>query len=399
MTAGPGVRGTVAPPQLHRDRMTRLVYAQLGVYAFFLYAFSPAVSLLREEQDVSRAVSGLHVTALAVGSVVAGLVSDRGALRLGRATMLRAGMVGTCVGGALFCATTALPVTLLGALVAGSFGSIIASTHSPVLTDHHRLAGPAAVSEANALAAGLGVVAPLLVGATAALGDGWWRLGLLMVVPLAAGVLLYSRGVSMPPAPGASAGAATTADRRLPRRFWATWAMVVLFIAVEFSMAIWASDLLRERVGVSDATAAAGVTAVLLGMTVGRLAGAPLSLRLPVDTILLGTLMVTFAGFAVFWASTDLVLSLAGLVVVGAGVGLQFPLGIARLIAASGGRPDLASARMSLGAGLAIGVAPFALGALADSVGTHRAYLLVPVLVALATVLLLVTRARAARHA
>ena len=40
----------------------------------------------------------------------------------------------------------------------------------------------------------------------------------------------------------------------------------------------------------------------------------------------------------------------------------------------------------ALAAGLAIGVAPFALGALADEFGTHQAFLLVPVLAALGAV-------------
>jgi nitrate/nitrite transporter NarK len=53
-------------------------------------------------------------------------------------------------------------------------------------------------------------------------------------------------------------------------------------------------------------------------------------------------------------------------------------------VAASGGRPDRAAGMLSIAAGLASGVAPFALGAMADRIGTHTAFLLVPALLAVA---------------
>lgn len=42
-------------------------------------------------------------------------------------------------------------------------GSFVVSTSSTVLSDRHETAGPAAVSEANAAAAGVGTFAPLVV--------------------------------------------------------------------------------------------------------------------------------------------------------------------------------------------------------------------------------------------
>ena len=59
---------------------------------------------------------------------------------------------------------------------------------------------------------------------------------------------------------------------------------------------------------------------------------------------------------------------------------MLYPISLARAIAAAGGRSDLASARATLGSGLAIGMAPFVLGLLADARGVHAAYMLVPAL-------------------
>ncbi|MGH3342302.1 MAG: hypothetical protein ACRDPK_05325, partial [Carbonactinosporaceae bacterium] len=78
-------------PRLVRDRLTWLAYLLLGTYGFFLYGFGPAVSLLRPDQGVSRAVSGLHGTALATGAVLVGLIGVGLVRRRGRATALWGG--------------------------------------------------------------------------------------------------------------------------------------------------------------------------------------------------------------------------------------------------------------------------------------------------------------------
>jgi hypothetical protein len=52
----------------------------------------------------------------------------------------------------------------------------------------------------------------------------------------------------------------------------------------------------------------------------------------------------------------------------------------------SDNRPDLAIGKSSLAAGIAIGGAPFLLGVLGDSVGISLAYIMVPVLIAIAMI-------------
>ncbi|MGN6245923.1 MAG: MFS transporter [Motilibacteraceae bacterium] len=377
---------------LARDGLTWFVYLHLAVYGWFLYGFSPAVPLLRDDQGTSNGVSGLHGTALAGGAVVAGLLGQRVIGRIGRGGAMRLGLAALCAGVLLFTLSPALPGTLVGALVAGTGGSLMVNVHSPVLTDHHELAGPAAIGEANAMAAATGILSPLVLGAATATVIGW-RGGLLVTVVLAAVVLALGTRTSVPAGavPAATDGALTG---RLPRPYWAAWTVLVLCISVEFSMTIWSSDLLRSRVGFGAGAAAAGVTAIVAGMTAGRFAGSRLALLVSPDRLLLQALLVTAAGFAVFWSSTVGWLSLAGLVLTGLGIAMQFPLGIARAIAASEGRADAATSRASLGAGLAIGLGPFVLGALADHLGTHRAFLLVPGLLAAAAAVLLVSTRR-----
>lgn len=377
-----------------RDRVTWLIYSQLAMYGYFIYGFGPSVLLLRDDQQVSRTVSGLHGTALAVGAVLAGVLGARLVHRWGRAAALRCGLAGMAAGVALFTTSTELALTLLGALLAGTFGALMLNTDSAVLSDHHGLAGPAAISEANALAAATGLLAPLVIGAAAATTFGW-RPGYALAAGLALMLLLISARVAVPrpgvhrpdavqPAVRVGSGPADATTTRLPRRYWFAWAVLVLCLAVEFSMTIWAADLLRQQVGLSAGAAASSLSALITGVAIGRAVGGRLALRRSPELLLTGSLVLTAVGFVLFWSTTTAWLALLGLLVMGLGIAVQFPLSVARAIAASEGRPDQATARLSIGAGLAIGLAPFLLGFLADQIGTRQAFLIVPGLLVLA---------------
>ena len=144
---------------------------------------------------------------------------------------------------------------------------------------------------------------------------------------------------------------------------------------------------------VSAAERAVGtITAVLAGMSAGRFIGARISERRPIDWILLRSFAVVAAGFAVFWVASAAWLSYLGLVVCGLGIAMHYPLGVARAIASAPGQTDLASSRMSVASGIAIGGGPFLLAFLADTISVQWAYLLVPVLLLAATTTVLVSR-------
>jgi fucose permease len=113
-----------------------------------------------------------------------------------------------------------------------------------------------------------------------------------------------------------------------------------------------------------------------------------LALRVRPGLLLLVSVAVTAVGWLVLWLATSLAVAVVGLAVSGLGMAFHFPLGVSRSLEASGGLTDLASGRIALGGGLAIGLAPFVLGALSDAVGVHAAFVLVPALLAAAGLLL-----------
>lgn len=371
---------------LTRDRVTWLVYSYMSVYGYFLYGFGPTVPLIGSDLDVSRAVAGLHGTALAVGAVLAGLAGPTIVRRVGRGTALRGGLLGLAVGLVGYLVGDSAFVTLAGTLVAGTGGSLVVNSHSAVLSHQHPTAGPAAITEANALAAGFGLIAPAVIGLTAAVGLGW-RAGLLVAGVAALAVAGGTARIVVPAGPPVLRGG-RRGGTPLPAPFRPALSVLVLCIAAEFSLTFWSSELIRDRTGAGSAVATAAISALVLGMTCGRAAGGRLAVARGVDPLLAASLIVTMLGFTVLWLSTTLWLSVAGLLVVGLGLSVQFPLAISRLLAAAGGHPDRATAKASIGAGIAIGTAPFLLGLLADRFGVHQAFLLVPLLLAAAAALL-----------
>ncbi|MCG7287548.1 MFS transporter, partial [Cellulomonas sp. ACRRI] len=155
---------------------------------------------------------------------------------------------------------------------------------------------------------------------------------------------------------------------------------VVAALALENATTYWATDLVRDRTGAGAGIATATTAGLVAGMTLIRFVVGPLSLRVSPARLLAASFGVAVAGWAVLWTATTAPVALAGLFLAGLGYGAQYPLGIALLLGASGGATDAAQARATVGGGVAVGLAPFLLGALADAVGSHTAFLVVPVL-------------------
>lgn len=385
MTGAPGRSG------LRRDRLTWFGYSLLGLWGYFLYGFGPTVPLARDDLGISHALSGLHATVLSIGALITGVTGRRLVARFGRARLLWAGVTGVAVGTVAYCTAYHVAVTLPAVLVIGVFGSLLLNTCNAVLMDHQGDHGAAALSEANAVATSVGIVAPLVIGAALFLGLGW-RPGLLVVVGIAVAIAVVFHGIPVPEAPPVDADDHPTGLSVLPRAFWITWGVLVCTIGVEFCLSLWAADLLRVRFGLTGGAATAAWSTLLVGMTVSRVAGGRLGLRHSPDWLLMRGLLLLLVGFGLFWGSTLVWLAVVGLGVCGLGLGVQYPLAASRAILLSGGRSDLATARLSLAAGLAVGLAPFALGGFADHVGVHRAFLMIPVLVVLAAAGLLASR-------
>ncbi|GFJ80573.1 MFS transporter [Phytohabitans houttuyneae] len=348
----------------------------------------PVVPLLRDEQGTTAAVASLHSTGLAAGALIGASAFPWLAGRLGRGGVLWLALAGVAGAVVVLCAFEALPATLAAAVLASTFGTMVVSGVNAALADHHGAGATAAISEANAVAAGAGVVAPIVIGLSVSAGFGW-RPGIAVVVGLIA--LVFAAGflfrVRLPSV--ATSSVVATGRSRLPRSFWLAWAMMAATGSVEVCLSLWAADVLRTHAGMSPGAASATVAAIVGGMFVGRLVGSALARRLPAVPLLLGALAVSVVGFAIFWLSPVPWIAAFGLMVLGVGNAMHYPLGVSMALAVADGQRDRASAYSMYATAIGFGVAPVALGWVADGVGPHRAFLLMPLFIALAAVLAL----------
>lgn len=369
-------------PRLHRDPITWLIYLQLGIWGYFLYGFAPVVPLLRDEQGVGSGVASLHSVALAGGALVGGAAFPALSRRLGRGSSMWLGLVGFAAGVVALCLLRPVVATVASTLLIATFGTVLISGVVAALGERHGPAGPAAIAEANAIASGMGAVAPLVVGATVAAGL-TWRPAIAVVVGFTVLIALAARIFRVPlPAGSSTVPLVRTGTGRLPTGYWLAWFLMCCTGSVEVCLNLWAGDVLRHHAGMSAGGAATAVSAIVGGMCLGRLACGRLAQWVPAHRLLLVALGVSLAGFALFWLATVPALAIAGLAVAGLGNGLHYPLAIGMALRVSPGREDQAASRASYSMAVGFGIAPFVLGAFADRVGTHSAFLLVPVFLA-----------------
>lgn len=374
-------------PQVKRDRVTFLAYAQLGGWGFFLYGFSPLIPLLRDEQGTSAAVAGLHGTAMAVGGVLGGLLFTPLVRRLGRGRTTWLGLGGLAAAVTLLCLLRPFGATLTVALLGALGGTLVASGVAAVITERHGKVASAAISEAYAVSIAVGLLAPLATGFTARQWDNW-RIGLVLILLLIGLVAVVAAvtGARLPDS-DASARAQGASRRRLPRPYWLAWLLLVVVGAIEACVAFWSASVLRTHAGVSAATATTLISAMVFGKLIGRVAGSAIAARVSTVSLVLSAFALSATGFVVFWTSTVGWLAGAGLLVIGLGNAMHFPLVLSLAMSAAPGAADRAAAVANYANSLAFAVAPVALGGLADLFGPHRAFLLLPALLAAAALL------------
>ncbi len=368
-----------------RDAPTRLSYAALAGYAFWLYAFGPALALLRAELHFSYTLLGVYSALWAAGAALAGVTFAAFARRLQRAALLWCSAAGATVGAGLFAAAHSVALTMLGAAVLGFAGTTLLTCTQAILSDRHGERRDRALTEANVGAAACAVLAPLLLGLLQGTPAGW-RAAMGLPSLVFAGLYLRYRHQALPTA---TAARPTGGRAGLPLCCWLLATLVAAGIAVEFCVVYFGAELLTAA-GLRTAQAATAMSGFYLGILAGRLGGAWLTRRAGRTVPLLcASLAVTAAGFVSFWLAGLPTLAIAGLFLCGLGVANLYPLSLALTLAAASGNDDTANARTQLLGGLFVIAAPYLLGSLADHFGLQAAFTIEPVLIGACALLLL----------
>ncbi|MFI5929709.1 MFS transporter [Micromonospora sp. NPDC051543] len=367
-----------------RDSPTLLSYALLGCWTFWLYAFGPALTLLREEWGLSYTLLGVYELFLAAGAALAAVGFVWAARRLARVVLLWCSALATAVGAGLFTLRAGVPVTLLGAVLLGLAGTTMLTVVQAVLSDRHGDRRDRALTEANVGAGASAVFAPVVLGLLAASVLGWRATFALPAVVL---LVLYLRYRSHP-LPAVPRPAAPTGAGGLPLACWLFAVLTATSSAIEFCLVYFGPQMLI-RAGLSAAAASTALSSNYFGILIGRLLGARLTRRPGRSvTLLYASLAVTGPSFVLFWLTEQPVLAIFGLFVCGVGIANLYPLSLALTLGAAGGHEDRANARSQLLLGVVGGIAPFLLGSLADQYGLVTAFAIEPVLIGVCLLML-----------
>jgi fucose permease len=378
-----------------RDRFTWLAYFMLAFYAYLQSTLGPLIPFLRDELHMNYTISGLHLSAFALGMMMAGLTADRAARRFGRYRVFWFGGAGMVVGALLLALGQSPPVTILSVLFMSVTGSYLLVMIQAALADQHGEQRAIALTEANVAASIAASLAPIFVGQGQALGLGW-RIGLYIGMMAWLAAVTTSRRIPLPEA--GAGGSVDDFPARLPRAFWAYWFVVVLSVSMEWCMIFWAADFLEKIASLNKDTAATSISLFFLATVVGRATGSRLSRTIDTGKLLLGALAIVVIGFPMFWLSRQPLLNVTGLFLCGLGIANLFPLTLSAASHVGTAQPNRASARVSLAGGLAILVAPQTLAGLADQIGIWNAYAIMPFLLVGAIIVTLIANRMAAQE-
>ncbi|MET0771924.1 MAG: MFS transporter [Candidatus Limnocylindrales bacterium] len=369
-----------------RGRLTWLLFLVGAAGSYLLNGMGAILASIQDERGASRAEVGLYPTLFAAGLIVMGFVADRIIARIDRPVALRLSIVGI-IAGAWLLAVPDRTVSSLGAVVMGASGGLMITLTPVIIAALHPRRTVGIFGELQAANSAASVVAPLVIGLALGLGLGWRPAYLLptlvmaLMLPLLAGIPRARRthhDVTPAPVPRPAAGRARSVAR---------WLDILIAVGAEFCMVFWAASAFRDWHGASDDVAAALTAMFLLGMASARAVATPVTRVVPEAwRLVTGGCLVSLVGFAVFWAGPSIPIAAVGAIVVGLGLGLQYPVLLPLFVSGYPDAPDRAAARGALASGLAIGGAPLVLAYLSDRLGLHEAYLIVPLLLALLAV-------------
>jgi fucose permease len=377
-----------------RDRFTWMAYFLLAYFAFTQAALGPLMPFLRTEFKLNYTIAGLHLSAFALGMIVAGLTTDRLAQRWGRRAVFWGGGFGMALGALGLILSNQPALTIASIFGMGFLGALMLILIPSTLSDRHGQRRVIALTEANLGASISASLAPIVVGSFERLGIGW-RSALFVAILAFVGLALCFRRVSLPQA--AMLRSQATAQT-LPLVFWAYWFVICLGVSIEWCLIFWGADFLEKVVGLSQVNAAIMMSLFFGAMVLGRFAGSWLSRVVPSPTLLLLAIGITMVGFPLFWLARLIPLNLVGLFIAGLGVANMFPLTLSVALSVVPQQADVASARVSLGGGLAILLAPLVLGWTADQLNIQNAYGIVALLVVIVAIVAFWANRLAASH-
>jgi MFS family permease len=373
-----------------RDAFTWTAFGALFAFGYLMSILGPALPYIRSAEGIPYLVGVMHQVAWAVGGGLAGVLSVRGRIRLGRRTMIATGIAGGALAGLAVGYGELAPVTIAGAFLMGMLATLALIRVWAALADAHGDRRAVAMTEGEVAVSLAGVSAPLLIAALAA-SAGTWRLA--FVIGAVTGLVAAARVLRADfPAP-------KPALHERPRRGRAQPTLVIIFaiVALEFALSFWLASYLNDDVGLGRATAVALVSGLYASNLVGRVTASRLARTQTPERLLAIALGTVLAGLPFLLGATGAAAVVPGIILAGAGIGALFPLTSSLHIQASGLTADGALGQTMTVAAFGQTAGPLVAGAIAQASNLRAGLFVLPVLTLLAATGLVVHVRRTTR--
>ena len=204
--------------KLQRDSTFWTITGQVTILNFFLGGFGPAQPLLREEQNTSLTIAGLHGTMMGLASIIAGALQTSLVHKFGRKNSAWLGLTIFALGIPIFATGNSVSVTLPATLFLSTGFTITINNAITQLSHHYPKNSDLAISQMNGVNSAGYVFGTVIVG-TLAFYDISWRLGLLACVPMV--ILVYILGRNK--IEGSHDHDVPKQVGKLSRQYWIAW--------------------------------------------------------------------------------------------------------------------------------------------------------------------------------
>ncbi len=380
-----------------RTRFTWFAYLSLAYFGLMTTIVSALIPFLRQDYALTFTLGSLHLTLMATGTVLIGLVGERILRAWGRGAAVWRGAAGIALGASLIAVSPNAVVSLGSSFVLGISAALLMVTLQASLSDYYGPLRGAALAEASGVASMATIVAPFWVGTAVSLGLGWRG------ATLAAAALLVPLALAFWRVPLPAATLAPPSDGkphpRLPGAFWMYAFVQFLVVAVEWGIIAWGGTYLAQSGGLATAEGVRWMSIFFTAMVIGRFSGRWIAERVRGVRQMYLQQAVAAVGFLLFWLAPSLPLRLVGLFIVGLGISNLYPFVVALADGVADGQTDLAMTRLALIGGFGILLTPLVLGWAADRLDLQQALGIIGLLLVASVVATAVAGALGRRHA
>jgi predicted MFS family arabinose efflux permease len=370
-----------------RTRYTWLGYTLLACFGFGLSLVGPIMPFLAAKMHLTFTQIGFHFTLMSVGTVSISLIGDKVAKRIGNdqlvwgaASLIGIALLGITMGSSL--AITMFSMFLFGCAVGAVV--LISNTAIAIAAGQH---AAKAYTEANIAVGVAMVIGPLLAGLVSKSPLGWQAIAFLPLIVVGLLKTLFW-GLPLPTAlPGKENSFQSAGDldkRRLSVLFWVFGIIMFLSVAIEWLISALGASFLTTVVGFELSTSAALMSVFAVSIVLGRLIGRSLLNYMTESRLLMLSLVWVLLTFPFYWLSTLPVLNVAGMFLIGLGVGNLAPLSMSGAMTSAGEATNRASARFGLFPPIGVLTMVQLFSILSDQYGIQRAYTFMIVLVIVA---------------